>query len=585
MENEKQFRQLTVNLRLLWAVKVLVLATIITIVSYASSDELNQPPETVDTANTVFVVSTKAYANREVAEIEEVMNFLKQVCLSSLKATVVKTDSSLIIRTKKVNSQVSSVKISGSNISQLLAASIAISGEFKPFQNCVRSHVGEIINVWINPSAIANKIVANWQWNQFPADLDVDASFNFSPTVEDAGTYYILYAGHGSQILPDNYNSLESVSLDGSFPIVINPPTGTYHFSIAGHGSQIPPDNYNPLESVLLDRPVPIVSNNNGNIIYNPPTEMTLGTQERIEVRIANGVLNEIGLLGRGVVIRDEIPISQHMSVRLCCEQKKGGAFNIEELDDQKQIIDFSRGYTQWTFIVTPRKSGEQILELRVSSHYTFSSGDSRSKTNPVMLKKIRVTVDAAKEMQTWLVQYWQWLGLLLLISVLVFSAASRRKSKKLEVISSNGSVFISYRRNDSSGYTLAIYQKLKQALGDENVFMDLEGIPHGVDFTKYLEKALGNASTVLVMIGEDWLSASNDHGRRLDNPKDFVRIEVATALERDIRVIPVLLKNAQMPNELSLPEVLRGLSRRNAIHIHDDQFDASVQRLVNSLR
>ena len=147
-----------------------------------------------------------------------------------------------------------------------------------------------------------------------------------------------------------------------------------------------------------------------------------------------------------------------------------------------------------------------------------------------------------------------------------------------------NESVFISYRRDDSSGYTLAIYEKLKSALGDEGVFMDMDDIPHGENFAKHIEKVLNKADTVLVMIGKGWLNASNAKGRRLDEPGDYVRMEIATALSKDLRVIPVLLRGAEMPTPETLPEDLQDLCMRNAIRIHDDQFDASIQRLIQSI-
>ncbi|WP_228288014.1 toll/interleukin-1 receptor domain-containing protein [Thiothrix subterranea] len=130
----------------------------------------------------------------------------------------------------------------------------------------------------------------------------------------------------------------------------------------------------------------------------------------------------------------------------------------------------------------------------------------------------------------------------------------------------------------------MAIYEQLKRALGDNAVFMDVDDIPHGEDFVVHLDKVLTKANTVLVMIGEQWLNAANANGRRLDDPNDFVRMEIAKALQRNIRVIPVLLKNAQMPTAAALPETLQTLSRKNGIRIYDDQFEASIQRLLDAI-
>jgi hypothetical protein len=323
-----------------------------------------------------------------------------------------------------------------------------------------------------------------------------------------------------------------------------------------------------------------------GNILYNPPTEMTLNVSERVEVRIGKAALDETGLLGSGDIIRNEIPVSEYMTVRLCCgKPEEDQPFDIVPLNAERQIVE-DEGFTQWAFDVTPRKKGRQLLNLSVSAHYTYANGEIRTKDNPIMTDQILVTVDTVQETQTWLSQHWQWLSLLLLIPLLVFYVLRSLKNNKNKpvALSGNESVFISYRRDDSSGYTLAIYEKLKAVMGDENVFMDMDDIPHGEDFAKHIEKVLSKANTVLVMIGEGWLNASNAQGRRLDDVNDFVRLEIATALKRGIRVIPVLLKNAQMPAKQELPEDLQDLCMRNGIRIHDDQFDLSIQRLIASV-
>src|SRR5436190_11201690 len=102
-------------------------------------------------------------------------------------------------------------------------------------------------------------------------------------------------------------------------------------------------------------------------------------------------------------------------------------------------------------------------------------------------------------------------------------------------------SVFISYRRSDTtSGYASWIYERLATVLGAEQVFMDLDSLPLGVDFVEHLERALSTATVALVLIGPAWLDAADeDGGRRLDDPRDFVRVEVAAALRASVRVIP----------------------------------------------
>ena len=326
-----------------------------------------------------------------------------------------------------------------------------------------------------------------------------------------------------------------------------------------------------------------------GNILYNPPTDMTLNVTETVEVRIAKSEVSEENLSGTGTIQKETVPISQTMSVRLCCgDSEKGDPFDIHTNSAEEQLVDSALleedEFTEWVFQVTPRKSGAQQLQLFVSAHYQLPNGKNIIK-DEVLKRTIEVKVDTSQETQDWISENWYWLGLLLVIPLAALLISRRNKpEKKHPTLSGNESIFISYRRDDSSGYTLAIYEKLKSAMGDGSVFMDMDDIPHGENFAKHIEKVLNKADTVLVMIGQGWLNASNAQGRRLDNPEDFVRMEVATALAKDLRVIPVLLKGTEMPDPQTLPEDLQDLCMRNAIRIHDDQFDASIQRLIQSI-
>ncbi len=144
------------------------------------------------------------------------------------------------------------------------------------------------------------------------------------------------------------------------------------------------------------------------------------------------------------------------------------------------------------------------------------------------------------------------------------------------------GRIFISYRRADSQFAAGRIYDRLVAHFGEEAIFMDVEAIDGGVDFVKTLENAVQSCDVVLVVIGKTWLNIKDERGeRRLDNPNDFVRIEVATALERDIRVIPVLLEDVNMPRLNELPENLKKLARRNALKANHQSFNADTNRLV----
>jgi hypothetical protein len=312
-----------------------------------------------------------------------------------------------------------------------------------------------------------------------------------------------------------------------------------------------------------------------GNILFNPPTQMTRDKTERIEVRISRDAMDASGLVGSGAVIEDTVRVSDRMSVSLY-----GDKFKVVAISDELQLVE-QTGYTEWSFDVTPLAAGKnQQLTLKVSIH--LASG---LKNKLVYSEPITIDVDPKSATLKWLADNWKLLTLLLFTALLVaYVVRAIRGRKKPYKLSGNEAIFISYRRDDSSGYTLAIYEQLKKALGDDAVFMDLDDIPHGEDFVDHLEKVLSKASTLLVMIGEHWLNAANAKGRRLDDPDDFVRLEITKALQRDIRVIPVLLKNAQMPTAAELPESLQKLPRKNGIRIHDDQFAASTQRLLEAI-
>src|ERR1700758_5203841 len=127
------------------------------------------------------------------------------------------------------------------------------------------------------------------------------------------------------------------------------------------------------------------------------------------------------------------------------------------------------------------------------------------------------------------------------------------------------GTIFINYRRDDSAGAAGRLYDRLAHAFGRKNIFMDVDHIPAGIDFVAHLSKQVAACRVLVVVIGPKWLEAVDEAGRRrLDQPDDFVAIEIAAALARDIPVIPVLL-DARMPRGSELPDALKPLARRHA--------------------
>jgi hypothetical protein len=147
------------------------------------------------------------------------------------------------------------------------------------------------------------------------------------------------------------------------------------------------------------------------------------------------------------------------------------------------------------------------------------------------------------------------------------------------------GSVFISYRREDSEGQARALFQDLVSRLGKDAVFMDVDSIALGRDFREVLQERLASCDLMLVLIGRDWLSGKDDSGRRrLDNPADFVRLEIAAALKRKIPITPLLLRGAQMPNAEQLPENIGELAYRNGFELSHNRWNSDVLELIKRL-
>src|ERR1035441_5603610 len=144
--------------------------------------------------------------------------------------------------------------------------------------------------------------------------------------------------------------------------------------------------------------------------------------------------------------------------------------------------------------------------------------------------------------------------------------------------------IFISYRRDDAATEAGRMADLLQERLGD-HVFFDRESIDPGVDYPTVIENDLAQADCLFAVIGKNWTTAANPKGeRRLDDPNDYVRLEIATALKRNIRVVPVLVCGATMPGINDLPEVLARLSRCNAVQIREDSFRRDVDALVEKV-
>jgi len=145
--------------------------------------------------------------------------------------------------------------------------------------------------------------------------------------------------------------------------------------------------------------------------------------------------------------------------------------------------------------------------------------------------------------------------------------------------------VFISYRRDDAAAEAGRIADFLREKLGDRDVFFDVETIKGGDDFAADIEKAVGCCDVLLAVIGKMWVSITGTDGkRRLDNPNDFVRLEVGSALRRNIRVIPVLMDGAAVPAPADLPPDLAALRNRNCVDIREAHFRNDVETLFEAI-
>ena len=142
----------------------------------------------------------------------------------------------------------------------------------------------------------------------------------------------------------------------------------------------------------------------------------------------------------------------------------------------------------------------------------------------------------------------------------------------------------MSYRRSDS-GHAGRLYDALASRFGPDNVFMDIDAIDPGVDFAEVINRAVTACEVVIALIGREWVTATDAKGRRrLESPDDFVRLELESALARDIVVIPTCVQGAQIPSAQELPPSLALLARRQGIELRDVGWHDDVERLIRRL-
>lgn len=149
-----------------------------------------------------------------------------------------------------------------------------------------------------------------------------------------------------------------------------------------------------------------------------------------------------------------------------------------------------------------------------------------------------------------------------------------------------SGKIFINYRRGDSAGYAGRIGDWLQARFGSDQIFIDVTGIDAGEDFVKKLGEQLAQCDAMLSIIGPAWETTTGSEGiPRIEDPNDFVRLEIETALEQETLIIPVLVDRVSMPVAEKLPEGLRSILSRNAIRLRHESFDQDMEALAASIR
>jgi len=160
-----------------------------------------------------------------------------------------------------------------------------------------------------------------------------------------------------------------------------------------------------------------------------------------------------------------------------------------------------------------------------------------------------------------------------------------RLHSLQYAKIRTMSTVFISYRRENTAGEARALFNDLVARLGEDSVFMDVDSIALGRDFRSVLQETTASCDLMLVLIGRNWADAKDEVGRvRLENPADYVRLEIEAALKRDIAVTPVLVQGAHMPGPEDLPAEIRDLAYRNGFELSHNRWESDVGEMARRL-
>lgn len=328
-----------------------------------------------------------------------------------------------------------------------------------------------------------------------------------------------------------------------------------------------------------------------GEIAFNVPPSMRLHEAQTIvlllsPVKTAGELEQELRKeVVTGNVQQATIKISDTMQAVL-----SGDGFQINPITPDTLPVS-KQETTQWRWDVRPQRGG--ALRLHVVLNAIVEIGGAGPRPYPLRTFSQTYVVDVPWRegaVATFFKDNWPWLWATVLLPGVALlwnrNRSRRRAAARRALFRGEGAgIFISYRRDDAAGHVGRLHDALASHFGPGRVFRDLDSIGYGEDFVEVVEKAVGSCAVVVVVIGRQWLEVTDSSGRRrLDSPRDFVHLEIATALRRGAKVIPALVEGAAMPSEDVLPAPLAELARRNAIEISDSRWQFDVERLIEAL-
>jgi hypothetical protein len=337
---------------------------------------------------------------------------------------------------------------------------------------------------------------------------------------------------------------------------------------------------------------------------FNTPPELQLGRQTRIQLLLSYRLPEDaLGtqVTAPGPVSTDHVEITPRVMAELTSPDPK--AFTIVPITQAEQVVGDTET-REWLWYVTANKSGAQTLTIVLSRGVEYEN-----RIHWVKVETYEQTIPVRGAWLHWLQSAgWIWIAGIFLAAGAAIALIWRRVGRK-QTSTSDGRnqtrqdrsggpeidssapqgerhIFISYRRSDSADITGRIYDRLVDEFGRTPIFKDVDSIPLGTDFKEYLDRKVSECNVLLAIIGDRWTEASDEAGkRRLDDPADFVRVEIESALERGIPVIPLLVSQAKMHPEGSLPRGLRKLHFQNGMQIRPDpDFHRDMDRLISAL-